>query len=79
VPFPVWLPERRVVLEQTSGEGCSDERPMTLTESGRFRFVSGISNPDLANPYHYHFFTLLALASASSLPTRPLLVLVPER
>ena len=25
--------------EQTSGEGCSNGRPMTLTESGRFRFL----------------------------------------
>ena len=54
MPFPVWLSERRVVLEQTSGEGCSDERPMTLTESGRFRFVSAFE-PGLETLYHYRF------------------------
>ena len=42
VPFPPGREERNVVREQTSGEGCSNGRPMTLTESGRFRF-SGCS------------------------------------
>jgi hypothetical protein len=41
VPFPLRDEERNVVREQTSGEGCSNGRPLTLTESGRFRFLKG--------------------------------------
>jgi hypothetical protein len=31
VPFTIGTPERRLGIEQYSGEGCSAMRPMTLT------------------------------------------------
>jgi len=80
VPFPPRRSERRVGGEQTSGEGCSNGRPMTLTESGRFRFLRRIRTPACrfpANVQHIHCPRLTpsarsasVLVSVSSSPTR---------
>ena len=43
VPLPSRRSERRVLIEQTSGEGCSNGRPVTLIESGRFRFCGSLT------------------------------------
>ena len=39
MPLPPRRSERRVLIEQTSGEGCSNGRPETLTESGALSFL----------------------------------------
>ena len=45
VPFPPGRPTARVVLEQTSGEGCFDERPRSSNERWGVLFCVQTSTP----------------------------------
>ncbi len=79
MPFPPRQSERRVGGEQTSGEGCSNGRPVTLTESGRFRFCGPLTPSAERAAHAFGALVILwfSLVLVSSLPTPSPLAPVP--